>query len=132
MIPNGIRIKPILKIQKDNMVFNVEISADSFCKDSKLAQNRSNIHFEWWNSEDQSESIVPPPTPLYNSLISQDLGREMEAEIYQDWTQNYLIYSFNGLKFRIDFESIFRKWKTSSSIFISTKTLYFVRDSNRT
>ena len=110
MIPNGIRIKPILKIQKDNMVFNVEISVDSFCKDSKLAQNRSNIHFEWWNSEDQSESIVPPPTPLYNSLISQDLGREMEAEIYQDWTQNYLIYSF-GLKFPIDFESIFRRWK---------------------
>jgi len=76
------------------MVFNVEISADSFCKDSKLAQNRSNIHFEWWNSEDQSESIVPPPTPLYNSLISQDLGREMEAEIYQDWTQNYIFGFF--------------------------------------
>ena len=96
VIPNGIRIKPTLKIQKDNMVFNVEISADSFCKDSKLAQNRSNIHFEWWNSESQSESIVPPPTPLYNSLISQDLGREMEAEIYQDWTQNdYLNFSFD-------------------------------------
>ena len=93
------------------MVFNVEISADSFCKDSKLAQNRSNIHFEWWNSEDQSESIVPPPTPLYNSLISQDLGREMEAEIYQDWTQSYLIYSSNGLKFPVDFESNFSKWK---------------------
>ena len=85
VIPNGIRIKPSLKVQKDNMVFNVEISADSFCKESKLAQNRSNIHFEWWNSEDETDSIVPPPTPLYNSLISQDLGRQMEEDIYQDW-----------------------------------------------
>ena len=92
------------------MVFNVEISADSFCKDSKLAQNRSNIHFEWWNSEDQSESIVPPPTPLYNSLISQDLGREMEAEIYQDWAQNFFLF-FSGFKFLVGFESSNRKWK---------------------
>ena len=92
------------------MVFNVEISVDSFCKDSKLAQNRSNIHFEWWNSEDQSESIVPPPTPLYNSLISQDLGREMEAEIYQDWTQNFFLF-FSGFKFLVGFESSNRKWK---------------------
>ena len=114
------------------MVFNVEISADSFCKDSKLAQNRSNIHFEWWNSEDQSESIVPPPTPLYNSLISQDLGREMEAEIYQDWTQNFFFNFLADLNFWLVLNPATGNGKTGSSIFISTETFYFVRDSNRT
>ena len=58
-------MKPTLIISRENMQFEVELFCDEFCKRSKLAMNRSNIHYKWWNSE-SDEIVRPPPTPLYN------------------------------------------------------------------
>jgi len=73
-IINGARIKPVMTLSTGKYDIMCHLVAESeYCKRSKFAANRSNMHFDWWSQNDD-QNYTPPPTPIYNALMFQDLG----------------------------------------------------------
>ena len=73
-IVNGVRIKPYLTLRHDRFDATFHTIAEAeFCKGSKLAPDRNNMHFDWWSQRDDDGQQRAEATPIYNALIHDDL-----------------------------------------------------------
>ena len=62
-ISNGVRIKPFMIISAGKFEARIlTVVKGEFCKKTKFAPERNNMHYDWWAQKD-GEEYVPPATP---------------------------------------------------------------------